>query len=224
MARKLAVHLYWMSRQMTTMLTGKMPLSETVDPRGKFLYVTHPQSAIISGYSINSDGSLASVPGSPFPAGASPAAITVDPSGTCVYVTDYSLNEVLAFSINSSGSLAPIAGSPFGPTSEEPSSIVVLGALQWYLSDCRTALDDVADDARYRIYTFITTTEKPRELEIADAVAVVDYAAGRVDDRCNVATQVEIVQSISYYAIGCPRRMARFWTSSSVRKELIQPR
>jgi hypothetical protein len=45
-------------------------------------------------------------------------------------VTDYSLNEVLAFSINSSGSLAPIAGSPFGPTSEEPSSIVVLGALQ----------------------------------------------------------------------------------------------
>jgi hypothetical protein len=30
-------------------------------------------------------------------------------------------------------------------------------------------LDDVADDARYGIYTFITTTEKPRELEIADA-------------------------------------------------------
>jgi hypothetical protein len=29
-------------------------------------------------------------------------------------------------------------------------------------------LDDVADDARYGIYTFITTTEKPRELVIAD--------------------------------------------------------
>jgi hypothetical protein len=26
----------------------------------------------------------------------------------------------------------------------------------------------VADDARYGIYTFITTTEKPRDLEIAD--------------------------------------------------------
>lgn len=29
-------------------------------------------------------------------------------------------------------------------------------------------LDDVADDARYGIYTFITTTEKPRELAIAE--------------------------------------------------------
>jgi len=31
-------------------------------------------------------------------------------------------------------------------------------------------LDDVADDARYGIYTFITTTEKPRELVIADSI------------------------------------------------------
>jgi hypothetical protein len=31
-------------------------------------------------------------------------------------------------------------------------------------------LDDVADDARYGIYTFITTTEKPRELVIAEDI------------------------------------------------------
>ena len=31
-------------------------------------------------------------------------------------------------------------------------------------------LDDVADDARYGIYTFITTTERPRELVIADSI------------------------------------------------------
>jgi len=31
-------------------------------------------------------------------------------------------------------------------------------------------LDDVADDVRYGIYTFITTTEKPLELRIAEAV------------------------------------------------------
>ena len=29
-------------------------------------------------------------------------------------------------------------------------------------------LDDVADDARYGIYSFITTTEKPRELAIGE--------------------------------------------------------
>jgi len=31
-------------------------------------------------------------------------------------------------------------------------------------------LDDVADDARYGIYTFMTTTEKPRELVIAENI------------------------------------------------------
>jgi len=31
-------------------------------------------------------------------------------------------------------------------------------------------LDDVADDARYGIYTFITTTEKPRELVVAESI------------------------------------------------------
>jgi hypothetical protein len=29
-------------------------------------------------------------------------------------------------------------------------------------------LDDLADDARYGLYTFITSTEKPRELEMHD--------------------------------------------------------
>ena len=31
-------------------------------------------------------------------------------------------------------------------------------------------LDDVADDARYGIYTFITTTEKPQQLVIAEDI------------------------------------------------------
>ena len=31
-------------------------------------------------------------------------------------------------------------------------------------------LDDVADDARYGIYTFVTTAEKPRELVIAEDI------------------------------------------------------
>jgi len=31
-------------------------------------------------------------------------------------------------------------------------------------------LDDVADDARYGIYTFITTTEKPRELVVREDI------------------------------------------------------
>jgi 6-phosphogluconolactonase (cycloisomerase 2 family) len=102
----------------------------TVEPTGKFLYVTNTQSADVSAYSIDASGSLASVPGSPFPAGTSPAAITADPSGRFIYVTDYSQNEIRSFSINSNGSLSSIQGSPFGPTGVEPSSIIVLGALE----------------------------------------------------------------------------------------------
>jgi 6-phosphogluconolactonase len=84
----------------------------------------------VSGYSIDANGGLTPVAGSPFPAGVSPAAITVDPSGVFVYVTDYDLNNISAFSISSTGSLNPVPGSPFGPTGFEPSSIVVLGELE----------------------------------------------------------------------------------------------
>ena len=38
-------------------------------------------------------------------------------------------------------------------------------------------LDDVADDARYDIYTFITSTEKPREMVLREAVAPIVEAA-----------------------------------------------
>ena len=34
----------------------------------------------------------------------------------------------------------------------------------------RDPLDDVADDARYGIYTFITTTEKPLEIRMAETL------------------------------------------------------
>ena len=34
-------------------------------------------------------------------------------------------------------------------------------------------LDDVADDARYGIYTFITSTEKPRDLAMRDEMKAV---------------------------------------------------
>ena len=51
-------------------------------------------------------------------------------------------------------------------------------------------LDDVADDARYGIYTFITTTERPRELVIAEDIPPLQVGPSKVDRffslRCEV--------------------------------------
>jgi hypothetical protein len=38
-------------------------------------------------------------------------------------------------------------------------------------------LDDVADDARYGIYTFITSNEKPREIILRETLAPITEAA-----------------------------------------------
>jgi hypothetical protein len=44
------------------------------------------------------------------------------------------------------------------------------GAIESARSKSVDPLDDVADDVRYGIYTFMTSSEKPRELVIAEVV------------------------------------------------------
>lgn len=54
---------------------GTNPNSITVDPSGRFVYVTNGGSENVSAYSIGSDGMLTEIPGSPFRAGVGPASI-----------------------------------------------------------------------------------------------------------------------------------------------------
>jgi 6-phosphogluconolactonase len=66
---------------------GTQPQSVVVDPTARFLYVASlGVSAIISGnnisaYSIDANGALTPVPGSPFAAGSGPVLVTMDPTG-----------------------------------------------------------------------------------------------------------------------------------------------
>jgi 6-phosphogluconolactonase len=76
----------------------------------------------------NSDGSLTSVPGSPFATApnSAPAAMAVTGSGITggiLYVTLSGLNEIAAFSIADSGALTPLPGSPFS-TGRGPASLL----------------------------------------------------------------------------------------------------
>jgi 6-phosphogluconolactonase (cycloisomerase 2 family) len=90
----------------------------TVDPTGRFLYVTGGPT--VGAFKIGSDGSLTPVAGSPFDngpfrAGGAPVfqAIT-DPQGKFLLLADTENSEITVFSIDqSTGALTNVSGSPF---------------------------------------------------------------------------------------------------------------
>ncbi|MDM0032843.1 beta-propeller fold lactonase family protein [Variovorax sp. J22P271] len=87
----------------------------TVDPLGKFVYVTCENGvgggAVIA-YSIDAGtGALSPVPGSPLVAGFFPRSSAVDPAGRFAYVTDYLWGLVSAYAMDAStGALHSVAG------------------------------------------------------------------------------------------------------------------
>jgi 6-phosphogluconolactonase (cycloisomerase 2 family) len=95
----------------------------TTDPTGRFLYIpgntrerNQPAKGIVMGVQINPDGSLSSIPGSPFDAGITPDAICVHPTGRFAYVTSGDFDtqgNVLQFLVDPvSGALTPVPGTP----------------------------------------------------------------------------------------------------------------
>lgn len=84
----------------------------------------------IDALQVNPVGALATLPGSPFPAGTG-LAVTIDSGDRFVYSTDSTPpGNVYAFTANSTGALTPVAGSPYAvgtnpSTSSAPSQIVV---------------------------------------------------------------------------------------------------
>jgi len=95
------------------------PTRIAADQAGNRLYVINQTSSDLSVYSISrSDGSLLSVPGSPFVVGKTPTNVAVAPSGNYVYVatlnsTSTPTSRVYAFAVQSDGSLVAVPGSPF---------------------------------------------------------------------------------------------------------------
>jgi 6-phosphogluconolactonase (cycloisomerase 2 family) len=77
------------------------------------VYVANAGSTSVSGYTVDSGGSLKNVPSSPFAAGTNPTEVTVDPTSKFVYVTNYSSGNVSAYAIAGNGALTQLAGSPF---------------------------------------------------------------------------------------------------------------
>src|SRR6516225_5280075 len=85
----------------------------TAPSRAQFAYVANADSGDISAYSIDSNGSLTPVPGSPFAAGIEPFSVSVDFIARFAYATNFSGSNVSAYRISSNGALTPVSGSPF---------------------------------------------------------------------------------------------------------------
>ena len=91
-------------------------------PSGQFAYVANQVSDDVSAFRIGEDGSLSSIPGSPFKAGAESVCVAVEPTGKFLYVSSKFSHSVWAFRIGQDGALTPIEGSPYA-AGREPNSV-----------------------------------------------------------------------------------------------------
>jgi len=105
-----------------TTIVGNGPGYPVVD-RANHLYVPGSLDASISAFTIQADGSLKSVSGSPFADANGPGAVAVDPLGKFLFASHSAGGSVTVFPIGAGGALGiPITGSPF-QVGLQPSSV-----------------------------------------------------------------------------------------------------
>jgi 6-phosphogluconolactonase (cycloisomerase 2 family) len=104
-------------------LTGDNPYGLVIDSTGSRLYTANKQDNTISEFTINTDGSLGTVSGSPIgETYTGPVSLLIDKSGKYLYVANQGSSNLAAYSIGSDGGLTLLTNSPFA-TGSEPSSI-----------------------------------------------------------------------------------------------------
>lgn len=101
----------------------------TVDPTGRFVYVTNSGDGLTNGtlsaYTVNPGTGALTAAGNPVATGLNPSTVTVGASGRFVYVGNTGSASVSAYNINATtGVLTELAGSPYA-TGEAPLSAPV---------------------------------------------------------------------------------------------------
>jgi 6-phosphogluconolactonase (cycloisomerase 2 family) len=112
------------------------PIQLTTDSKSKFLYIANagPSSGIsnpnsqISGYTIASNGVLASISGAPFPTGSGPQCILEDPSNQYIYTADFNSSTVTGHVLDpNSGVLTDLRNNTSYATVGNPTWCVASG-------------------------------------------------------------------------------------------------
>lgn len=107
----------------TTLSTSDTP--EALIVGGDSVIYVADEEGYVSAYTY-SNGALAEIPGSPFPAGTDPVAIAQGSTGD-VYVANAGSNNISGYNVDATGVLTPLPGSPY-PAGTSPSSIELSSA------------------------------------------------------------------------------------------------
>jgi 6-phosphogluconolactonase (cycloisomerase 2 family) len=103
---------------------GLNPLSAAVAPIVQMVYLANLGSANISAYSIEAQGLLKQITGSPFPSTSSPTIIAAEPKNGFVYVASFYSRSIFGYGVGKDGVLTLVPTSPF-PTGFSPSAIAI---------------------------------------------------------------------------------------------------
>lgn len=87
-----------------------------ISPNGQFLYTSNPNTNLITGFFITTDGTLTQLAATTSPSKGSPVFLTFDSSGSFLFAVNAGGNlggpSVSTFSISAAGALTEVAGSP----------------------------------------------------------------------------------------------------------------
>jgi 6-phosphogluconolactonase len=112
---------------------GVAPTALASTPLGLYLYVTDSASNELYSYTIQADGQIVSIPGSPVKTDVLPDAITVDPHGQYVYVANYTGNDIGAYSIDHTSATGGLVSVGSYGTGTGPTCVFVEPALGGYV-------------------------------------------------------------------------------------------
>src|SRR5512139_1369244 len=91
----------------------------------RFVYATNSVTNSVSAFIMNEDGTLATVPGSPFPTlGTRPNGIATNNDGSLLFVTNFSSSNVSVFQVAANGALTLVPGSPL-VVATQPLGVVI---------------------------------------------------------------------------------------------------
>jgi 6-phosphogluconolactonase len=98
-----------------------------ISPNGQFLYTSNPNTNLITGFSIGTNGALTQLAATTSPNQGSPAFLTFDSSGSFLFAVNSGGNlggpSVSTFSVSATGALTEVTGSP-KPVGTAPVSAV----------------------------------------------------------------------------------------------------
>jgi YVTN family beta-propeller protein len=113
---------------------GGSPQSISVEPSGKFAYVTNFAASTVTAYSIDAaTGALTHI-GVDVPTGLNPVTLSVDPSGRFAYVANWGNNTVWAYTIDAStGALNKVGTVNTGTNPKSLTSILWASLSTWQI-------------------------------------------------------------------------------------------